>query len=196
MAQARRRPSGRRTRKPGWLLLLIGIGIGVASVVLWQMYARHSDGRSGLSNLLHSFNQPADKPAAKKEPEPAKPVKPKFDFYTILPETETVLPERRSARNKPPAKTKPDDGASYILQAGSFASYEEADQLKAKLALSGMVAQIQKVIIEGKGEYHRVRLGPYEKAEQLDAPAQQLQKMGIKVIRLKIKKGGAGPSPL
>jgi cell division protein FtsN len=101
-----------------------------------------------------------------------------------------VLPERR-ARAKP-VKAKPEEGVSYILQAGSFAGFEEADQMKARLALAGLVAHIQKIIIEGKGEYHRVRLGPYEKIEQLDATAIQLQKMGIKAIRLKVKKGEAG----
>ena len=190
MAQARRRRTSRsRFRKPGWLLLLVGIGIGVAGVMLWQMYSHRGDGRSGLGNFFSSFSKPAEKPV-KKEPEPAKPPKPKFDFYTILPETETVLPERR-ARAKP-AKAKPEEGVSYILQAGSFAGFEEADQMKAKLALAGLVAHIQKIIIEGKGEYHRVRLGPYEKIEQLDATAAQLQKMGIKAIRLKVKKGEAG----
>ena len=74
----------------------------------------------------------------------------------------------------------------------SCAGFEEADQLKAKLALSGLVAQIQKISIEGKGEYHRVRLGPYGNIDQLDATAQQLLKMGIKAIRLKVKKGEAG----
>jgi hypothetical protein len=32
------------------------------------------------------------------------------------------------------------------------------------------------------------RLGPYENIDQLDATAVQLQKMGIKAIRLKVKK--------
>ena len=186
MAQARRRSSRSRLRKPGWLLLVVGIGIGVVGVMLWQMYSHRTDGRSGLGNLFSSFHKPALIPSAKKEPEPMTPPKPKFDFYTILPETETVLPERH-ARSKP-GKSKPEEGVSYVLQAGSFASYEEADQLKAKLALVGLVAQIQKVTIEGKGEYQRVRLGPYERLDQLDATAQQLQKMGIKAIRLKIKK--------
>jgi cell division protein FtsN len=54
------------------------------------------------------------------------------------------------------------------------------------------VAHIQKIIIEGKGEYHRVRLGPYENIDQLDATAAQLQKMGIKTIRLKVKNGETG----
>ena len=63
----------------------------------------------------------------------------------------------------------------------------KADQLKAKLALQGMQAQIQKVVIEGKGEYHRVRLGPYRRLEDLDAVNQRLRKQGIKALRLKLK---------
>ncbi|MBI3545334.1 MAG: SPOR domain-containing protein [Gammaproteobacteria bacterium] len=186
MAQARRRSSTRRGPKRGWVLLLVGIGIGVVGVMLTQMWTHRTEGRSGLANLFSSFNKPAEKP--KKEPEAAKPPKPKFDFYTILPETETVLPERHALKNKPP-KSKSEEGVSYILQAGSFAGYEEADQLKAKLALAGLVAQIQKITIEGKGEYHRVRLGPYENIDKLDAAAVQLQKLGVKAIRLKVKKG-------
>lgn len=189
MARRRRRFSVRRFRKPGWLLLVVGIGIGVVGVMLGQMLAHRGDGRSGLGNLFSSLSKPASIPA-KKEPEPAKPPKPKFDFYTILPETETVLPERR-ARAKP-VKAKPEEGVSYILQAGSFAGFEEADNMKARLALGGLVAHIQKITIEGKGEYHRVRLGPYENIDQLDATAAQLQKMGIKVLRLKVKKGETG----
>jgi cell division protein FtsN len=64
--------------------------------------------------------------------------------------------------------------------------------MKARLALAGLVAHIQKIIIEGKGEYHRVRLGPYGNIDQLDATAAQLQKMGIKAIRLKVRKGEPG----
>ncbi|MCR4302743.1 MAG: SPOR domain-containing protein [Gallionella sp.] len=179
----------RRFRKPGWLFLLLGIGIGVTGVMLWQMYAHRGDGRSGLTNLFTSLSRPAEKPV-KKEAEPAKPPKPKFDFYTILPETETVLPERRSKTK--PAKAKLEEGVSYILQAGSFAGFEEADNMKARLALTGLVAHIQKVIIEGKGEYHRVRLGPFENIDKLDTTAVQLQKMGIKALRLKVKKGEMG----
>jgi len=193
MAQARRRTSRRRWRpqwhKRGWLLLLVGVGIGAVGVMLAQMLAHRADGRSGLTNLFSTIRRPA--PVAQKAPEPAKPPKPTFDFYTILPETETVLPDW-SAKGKSPPPSKPEKGVSYILQAGSFAGYDEADQLKARLALAGMVAQIQKVTIEGKGTYHRVRLGPYESIEQLDTAARQLQKLGIKAIRLKVKKGTVG----
>ena len=63
-------------------------------------------------------------------------------------------------------------------QAASFATFNEADQLKAKLALSGLSAQIQKVTIEGQGERYRVRLGPFGKIEELDGAAQQLGNWG------------------
>ncbi len=192
MAQARRKSSKRGVLKRGWVLLLLGIGIGVTGVMLTQMLGHRTDGRSGISNLFSRLNKPVEKPATKKTPGPTQPPKPKFDFYTILPETETVLPERRTAIKNKPSKTKPEEGITYILQAASFAGFEEADQLKAKLALAGVVAHIQKISIEGKGEYHRVRLGPYEKIEQLDAAAHQLQKMGIKAIRLQVKKGETG----
>jgi len=105
------------------------------------------------------------------------------------------LPERR-ARAKP-VKTKPEEGVSYILQAASFAGFEEADHLKAKLALAGLVAQIQKVSIEGRGDYYRVRLGPFDKLENLDATEQQLKQFGIaKPLALKVKSApGAAPDP-
>src|SRR4030067_2572809 len=128
MARGRSRFSVRRFRKPGWLLLVVGIGIGVVGVMLGQMLAHRGDGRSGLGNLFSSFTKSAEKAPVKKEP--ARPPKPKFDFYTILPETETVLPERR-ARAKP-VKAAPEADVRYILQAGSFAGFEEGDQKKAR----------------------------------------------------------------
>ena len=76
------------------------------------------------------------------------------------------------------------------LYAG-IAAGESADQLKARLTLSGLAAQIQKVSIEGRGGYYRVRLGPFSKIEELDAATQQLQQAGLKPIRLKVKKEGA-----
>ena len=107
-----------------------------------------------------------------------------------------MLPEKTPAKPKPKPETKTDTakaapaeaGVSYVLQAASFATFNEADQLKAKLALSGLSAQIQKVTIEGQGERYRVRLGPFGKIEELDGAAQQLGKLGLKPLRLKVKK--------
>ena len=188
---AQRRSHGRSVgarRMPGWVWLLLGLTLGMASVLLTQLVVKRAGSHDGLAGLFAAKVKPLE-PTPVKRPEPAPP-KPKLDFYTVLPEIETVLPDR-GARNKSSKVERPEAGAQYILQVGSFASFEEADQLKAKLALQGMQAQIQKVAIEGKGEYHRVRLGTYQSLEDLDAVNQRLSKLGIRALRLKLE-GAAG----
>lgn len=189
MAQARRKSAGRRKKLDrNWLLLALGLGIGVAAAFLGQLLIERNV-HGAIGGWFKS--RPAD--AKKADTKEADRPKSKFDFYTILPETETVLPER-SPRDAKPA-TKPEraeEDVSYVLQAGSFNNFDDADRLKAKLALQGLSAQIQKVVIEGRGEYHRVRLGPYHKLDELDAANQELIKMGIKAMRLKVVRKSAG----
>lgn len=182
----RRRPTGTtRKRMPGWLWLLFGLALGVSVVLVTQLVLNRAGAGDGIAGLFRS--RPAAKPAPPKNPAETPAPKPKFDFYTVLPETETVLPRRQQSAKA----AAPEAGVSYVLQAGSFASFPDADQLKARLALTGLVAHIQKVTIEGRGEYHRVRLGPYERLQELDAVDQQLRKLGMQPIRLKVKKGSA-----
>lgn len=171
-------------RMPGWLLLLLGLALGAAIVLMAQLVLKRSGSKDGIAGLFSSKPKVEERTPSAKKPEPT-PAKPKLDFYTVLPEVETVLPDRAS-RTK---TTKPEEGVGYILQAGSFPNFADADQLKAKLAFQGLQAQIQKVTVEGRGEFHRVRLGPYQRVEELDAASQQLTKLGIKPIRLKVKKG-------
>jgi cell division protein FtsN len=194
MAQARRKSSGGRSgRGRRWLTLLLGVGIGIACVVLFQFVEKRWHAKDGIASLFKA--KPAEVKKAepeKKEPEPAKTAKPKYDFYTILPETETLLPDR-GARARPDKAAKPEkseEGVNYILQAGSFGNYKDADELKAKLALSGLVAHIQRISIEGRGDYYRVRLGPYTTLDKLEAAEQQLRQLGLgKPMALKVKKG-------
>jgi cell division protein FtsN len=54
-----------------------------------------------------------------------------------------------------------------FLQLGSFQNENEADNLKAKLALLGVEAKIQSVSIPDKGMVHRVRVGPLSKQEDV-----------------------------
>lgn len=178
--------TARRKGLPGWAWLLLGLSLGVASVLLTQLIVQRSGSNDGLAGLFSSKPKSVEPPPPKRA-EPTL-LKPKLDFYTVLPELETVLPER-GARAKQPKPERADAGVRYVLQAGSFASFEDADQLKARIALQGLQAHIQRVAIEGKGEFHRVRLGPYEKLEELDAANQQLSKIGIKALRLRVKKG-------
>ena len=177
-----RRSLGTKKPMPGWVLLVLGLALGVTAVLMAQLALNRTGSKDGIAGLFSSKPAPAAAPAKKPEPAPAKP---KLDFYTVLPEVETVLPDR----NGKTKTAKAEEGVRYVLQAGSFASFDDADQLKAKLAFQGLQAQIQKVTVEGRGEFHRVRLGPYERIEDLDSVSQQLSKMGIKPMRLRVKKG-------
>jgi cell division protein FtsN len=186
-----RRSYGRRVgakRLPGWVWLLLGLALGMASVLLTQLVTKRNGSNDGLAGLFAARVKPVQSMPTTQAESP--PRKPKLDFYTVLPEIETVLPDR-GTRTKASGVERSEAGARYVLQVGSFASFNDADQLKAKLALQGMQAQIQRVVIEGRGEYHRVRLGPYQKLEDLDATNQRLTKLGIKTLRLKLK-GDAG----
>jgi cell division protein FtsN len=172
--------------------VVLGLGLGVSAVLVTQLVSKRWGSQDGLAGLVQSAARPKPVEEKKAEASSAPSARPKLDFYTVLPEMETVLPDRslRSART---AKSeKAEEGVRFVLQAGSFASFSDADQLKARLALQGLVAHVQKVTIEGRGDFHRVRLGPYERVEQLDTADQQLRALGVKPIRLKLKPGAAG----
>lgn len=193
----------RRGKKklPVWLVLLIGLGLG--ALLMWggqRLFFHGGKPLSGISGLF-SGNRATQERAPNATATAAKePAKPHFDFYTILPEIESVLPERFDKGEKPgkkPATAKPerpevasvrDTGVVYVLQAASYANIEDADRLKARLVLNGLETHIEKVSIEGKGTFFRVRLGPYAKVDDLDAAYQKLGQQGIKALRLKVKK--------
>ncbi len=78
----------------------------------------------------------------------------------------------------------PAAGAGYLLQVGAFPDPAVAESQKAKLAMQGFVASVQSVNINGQA-YHRVRLGPFRSATELEATKQRLASAGINAIALK-----------
>jgi cell division protein FtsN len=113
---------------------------------------------------------------------------PRFDFYTILPELEVAIPEEELiAASKQPATQNTDNGVEYMLQAGSFRSLEQADRLKAKLALQGIVASIQTVRIKDSETWHRVRVGPISDITTLNQTRKRLSDIGVPSIVIKDK---------
>jgi cell division septation protein DedD len=142
----------------------------------------------------------------------ALPPKPRFDFYTLLPEMEVVVPEEeiappppappvqrpapetRPAAQQPvpatpaataPAKATPAE--TYLLQVGSFRNGEQAERFRAELALLGMQTSIQKVTIDNKDTYHRVRVGPFRDTGSLNTARSRLSKKGIESSVIKIR---------
>ncbi|MFP5344985.1 MAG: SPOR domain-containing protein, partial [Gammaproteobacteria bacterium] len=76
---------------------------------------------------------------------------------------------------------------AYILQAGSFKNFAEADRLKASLNLIGIEAGIQTVTVNNKDTWHRVQIGPYRDVAELNAVRARLKQNNIDAVLLKLK---------
>lgn len=98
-------------------------------------------------------------------------------------------PARPAAATTPPAAatTAPaSDGARYILQAGSFASSSDAESLKARIAMLGLVARVETAEIDGR-TLHRVRMGPYGTASELAEAKQKLGNGGLEALAIRAR---------
>jgi len=74
---------------------------------------------------------------------------------------------------------KPSD--RFWLQAGSFSSAPDAENLRARLALAGWEASVQQGALADKSIRYRVRLGPYDNADELGRMKSELAKRGFDV---------------
>jgi len=114
--------------------------------------------------------------------------KPRFEFYTMLPEMEVAVPDTD-------LEPKPDDSkatpvvtpGTYFLQAGSFRLLEEADRMKANLAFLGLEPSIQTVTINGSDTWHRVRVGPFSDLASLNEVRARLRENRMETMVLKIR---------
>jgi cell division protein FtsN len=136
--------------------------------------------------------RPQDKPLAgeEKAAEPSKSAKtedkPRFDFYRILPGKEEPVTERQVREAATQAAKPGVPKESYFLQVGSFPNPADADNLKAKLALMGMEANVAPANVAGKGVWYRVRLGPYTRVDEINRIRQQLTQNGVDVSLVKV----------
>jgi cell division protein FtsN len=73
----------------------------------------------------------------------------------------------------------------FWLQAGSFSSESDAENLKARLAFAGWQASIQQGTVPDKGTRYRVRLGPYDNTDELNRIKSDLNRNGFDVAVIK-----------
>lgn len=198
---------------PGWVWLLGGLFIGLFIALLVylannagsdpdkdisssvnELIGKFKDSRQDTRDVRRDNNQAPPSPDEQKQNED----KPRFDFYTILPELEVVIPEQElfgdksenttTKPDKPGQPTTPAAGdIRYIIQAGSFRNPEQADRLKAQLALHGIEASIQTVKINDNDTWHRVRVGPINDLSTVNQTRKRLQDNGIASIVVKEK---------
>jgi cell division protein FtsN len=85
----------------------------------------------------------------------------------------------------PAVEAKPAPVTVFFLQVGAFQKAADADNLKAKLALTGLEASVQEVTIPDKGVMHRVRVGPFRDPDEMNRARTQLSQSGVQASVIK-----------
>lgn len=185
----KRKTSPRKKKQqeyPGWMWMIFGLGIGLSVALAIYMKDREpvivvretTPQPASLASALENSNEVAAA-AAEEPPEN------RFDFYDMLPNFEVIIPEEEpdvAQDMEPRAVELP---GTYVLQAGSFAEYADADRRRALLALQGIESRIQRVTIDDK-TYHRVRIGPTRDLDELNALRSRLRIAKIDVLRIRL----------
>ena len=170
--------------------LLVGLLLGIAASLSVVMYIK--GGQSPFAEQTDSKKPLTEKIAedAKKsaEAENQKPVAEndttRFDFYTILPGSESkVSTDELHLKEQQP---QPVVEYTYYLQVGAFQTEKEADNMKAKLALQGFEAVVQTATIPDKGIWHRVRVGPLNNLDEINKTKSDLAANGFKTDLIKV----------
>jgi len=216
----------KRRKLSPWLLVVSGLllGLFVAFLVFLKTQAPSEPPAVFQESLLPPVEETRPDSTVESRPDseaetpqtPPPPPKPRFDFYTLLPEMEVIVPDEEVAPppappvHQPAAASKPAEqhapvkpaatpaatpapakaatpAGTYLLQVGSFRNGEQAERLKAELALLGLETSIQKVTIDNKDTYHRVRVGPFRDTGSLNNARSKLSRQGIdsRVIKLR-----------
>jgi len=196
MANARSAPSTRRRSEGGFLLgIFVGVVIGLAVALGIAFYLNKAPmpfltAKPTKSDKELASGKPpaiAGLPQGSSAP-PAAGEKPKFDFYKILPGQEEPVTEKELRERSRTARSQQETSKDvYFIQAGSFQNPADADNQKARLAILGFESSVEPANLPDKGTWYRVRLGPYNKVEEINRVRQALAQNGIDASLIKIK---------
>lgn len=179
-------PRKKQQEYPGWVWMIFGLAIGLSVALAIYMKDREPDAAmrptvpdpASMASAL-SDNSESEIPAAEEHPER------RFDFYDMLPNFEVIIPEQEPDVRQDLEPQAIEQPGNYVLQAGSFIEYGDADRRRAQLALQGIESRIQRVTIDDK-TYHRVRIGPTRDLDKLNSLRDRLHQAQIDVLRIRL----------
>lgn len=182
------RAQKRKAKKPlpGWLWLITGLLLGGFISGLFWLKGQTADVGGGWVGAKPD-RPPQGKPKPTRRAETPSPPKPRFDFYTMLPKMEVVVPDdeldHEPAATPNGAVSAP---ATYLVQIGSFRKTQDADRLKAQLALLGFETRVVSARISAQDTRYRVRSGPYRGKQALNKARKQLADNGFNGIVIRV----------
>jgi cell division protein FtsN len=175
-----RKNTRKKTPLPKSVWILLGLVIGITSTFFYKEYAGLIPSLNISKKVISKINK--DHQSIKS----TEPGEQKFDFYTLLPELEVIVPDDRPTKRKK-AKTKLKGLEKYMLQAGTFKIEKHAESRKANMALLGVETNIQKVKLNDENWY-RVQVGPYDDMEKVNEVRSLLNENNIKTMLTRKKK--------
>ncbi|MDO9140789.1 MAG: SPOR domain-containing protein [Methylobacter sp.] len=182
-ATSYRQSAGQRKSLSLWRWMLITALI--ISFVVFLVYLSSSGSKQSQPEQVPT-PAAAKNEAAKQEKKPdLGPVLPQFDFYTILPEKEVIVPDHEINTRTREERVGQAKATSYIMQAGSFKEFKDADSLRAKLALMGIESKVEKAKV-GNVVWNRVKMGPYTQMASVSTIRSRLRENGIDVLVIEV----------
>jgi cell division protein FtsN len=115
------------------------------------------------------------------------PAEPRFSFYQILPEKEVIIPEneihniKRDENLGNAPKTE-----QYQIQVGSYQNAADAEKLKTQISQLKVKSRIEVVRVDNV-DWHRVKIGPFDKLVEADKVRAYLRSNKIDSVVQKAK---------
>lgn len=152
----RKRATNARTQAPVRVWRWYGAGVLSGILLCFFVYLSTLPANPGDVAAIPQAN-PGATPAVEETP------KPRFDFYTLLPEQtmEVEVDPGEVAKSRTSQSTE-----LYLLQAGSFKQMEDADRRRAELLLLGLEPKVEETNGDN-GRWFRVYVGPFESRSRL-----------------------------
>lgn len=188
-----------------WIFAIVMVSGFVGLLYYLELYEKGRIGTDHEANLKKIITQqlppvishtPESKPPATEKVKASQAEKDKqdekttsFDFYSLLPAMKVIIPGREEAvpDTEIPKHDNSNNTIPFVLQAGSFKDPQQADRLKAGLALMGIESSIESVTIKDSGTWHRVRIGPFTNMKAMEKIRAQMRANKIDPILLRDK---------
>ncbi|MGO9513824.1 MAG: SPOR domain-containing protein [Steroidobacteraceae bacterium] len=171
----------------GWVGLVCGLCVGLAVAAVVYIKDHRPDAplaRTAKADKKKSRSDtPPDTDGA--DSGTAEDSAKSYAFYDMLPKFEVVVPEKEKDV-RPDIRAVPETRrGTYVLQAGSYKNFADADRIRAQLALQGIESKVQKVSVDSD-TWHRIRIGPISNLNELNRLRGILRKADVDVLVIRV----------